>query len=702
MSECFKQHDIPGITGDNTPNSLWRARMSLAPHIAYLGVDTGGTFTDFVLFYEQQVRSYKCLSSPDHPEQAILTGIRALGLTELIAAGHLVVVHGSTVATNAALEGKGVRTAFITNRGFGDMLTIGRQTRSALYDLRPAPKLEPVPANLCLETGGRIGADGRLIDDLTANDIAALQEQIRTLKPDAVAINLLFSFIDDRFEKVIAEAMPEAVFVSRSSQVLPEYKEYERGMATWLNAWLGPKVASYLGRLQAELKTTPLSIMQSSGGTTDAANAGQRAVNLLLSGPAGGLAAVKHLADSLPRPRLMSFDMGGTSSDVALIHGEIKFTSEGKIGPYPVAVPMVDMHTIGAGGGSIAYVDEGGMLRVGPESAGADPGPACYNKGGRKATVTDANMVLGRLPASAKLGGAMPLDINAARSAVDVLAQQLHLSIEEAAAGIIAIANEHMIRALRVISVQRGYDPAEFSLCCFGGAGGLHVCALAEALGCTEIIVPNYGGVFSALGMLLAPKERQLSRTLNAKLVSVSSEAVLGHLHNLALTGRAQLQNEGVDDAEITEHPSVDLCYSGQSYTLNIPWQTSLADLEKAFHQAHEQRYGHRLTLPVQLVNIRQALRAATSIPPLPNLAPRPPCQPLDQGSVFFAKAYHATPRYVRDELASGQRVLGPALISETVATTWLAEGWQATVNAQGHLLIRQLDRQSPASQPKA
>jgi N-methylhydantoinase A len=661
-------------------------------------VDTGGTFTDFVLFHQHQLRSHKCLSTPDRPEQAILNGIRELGLSELIAGGNLVVVHGSTVATNAALEGKGVRTVFISNRGFADMLSIGRQTRADLYNLRPPVPLAPVSAELCLETGGRIGADGRVIEPLTTADITALQQQIETLKPQAVAINLLFSFIDDGFEKAIAEAMPEGVFVSRSSEVLPEYKEYERGMATWLNAWLGPKVADYLGRLQAALKTTPLAIMQSSGGTTDAVNAGQRAVNLLLSGPAGGLAAVKHLGDSLARPRIMSFDMGGTSSDVALINGDIKLTNEGSIGPYPVAVPMVDMHTIGAGGGSLAYIDEGGMLRVGPESAGADPGPACYNKGGVKPTVTDANIVLGRLPANAKLGGSMPLNLEAARRAVATLAAQLELSIEDAAAGIIAIANEHMVRALRVISVQRGHDPSEFSLCCFGGAGGLHVCALADALGCPEIIVPNYGGVFSAMGMLLAPKERQLSRTINAGLESIHTDTVVEQLQSLAATGRAQLRGEGVKDADITEHPSVDLCYRGQSYTLNLPWQSALADLEDAFHHAHEQRYGHQLALPVQLINIRQALRAATAIADLPSLPPRAASQAAELCPVFFANDFNATPRYMRNELASEQFISGPALISEAVATTWLAEGWQAKVDDHGHLLIRRLKPDMTAS----
>ena len=668
--------------------------MSKLAPLAYLGVDTGGTFTDFVLFQDQRIHCFKCPSTPSNPELAILNGIRELGLMDLVEAGRLVVVHGSTVATNAALEGKGAKTVFITNRGFADMLSIARQTRESLYDLRPRAKMVPVPASLCLETGGRLGADGSVVEPLTADDLSALGAALKALKPEAAAINLLFSFINPDFEKAIAAHIPNDIFVSRSSEVLPEYKEYERGMATWLNAWLGPKVATYLGNLQDALKTTPISVMQSSGGTTDAANAAQRAVNLLLSGPAGGLAAAKHLGQILHRPKLMTFDMGGTSSDVALINGDIKLTNEGRIGPYPVAVPMVDMHTIGAGGGSIAYLDEGGMLRVGPESAGADPGPACYNKGGIKPTVTDANVVLGRLPASARLGGAMEINCDAARAAVGELAKTLGVSIESTAEGIIDIANEHMVRALRVISVQRGHDPADFSLCCFGGAGGLHICALANALNCPEIIVPNYAGVFSALGMLLAPRERQLSRTINTGLAETDAATLRRALDELADTGHQQLLAEGIHPDQITAHPTVDLCYLGQSYTLNLAWQEDFDSLERAFHRAHRELYGHELAIPVQLINIRQALRAETLSITLPDIAEGLPASAVETQTVMIAATKNKSqtlanvPRYERQQLNCDHVIHGPALISDAVATLWLEKKWQARVDRQGHLIL--------------
>lgn len=663
--------------------------MDTANPLFYLGVDTGGTFTDFVLIGPKGLQTHKCPSTPDNPERAILNGIAALGLEQHVANGTLVVVHGSTVATNAALEGKGVKTAFITNRGFADMLTLGRQTRRDLYDLLPSRLEPPVPAPLCLETGGRLDANGNIVEPLTGADLAALKAHIAELQPDAVAINLLFSFLDPSAEKAIAAAMPDTVFVSCSSTVLPEYKEYERGMATWLNAWLGPKVARYLRQLQQALAGTPLSIMQSSGGTLDAENAGQRAVNLLLSGPAGGLAAARQLGNDLNRPRLMTFDMGGTSSDVALIDGDIKLTSEGRIGPYPVAIPMVDMHTIGAGGGSIAYIDDGGLLRVGPESAGAVPGPACYGKGGTQATVTDANLVLGRIPATARLGGDMPVQLLLAREAIGRLAEALSLDLESTAQGIIDIANEHMVRALRVISVQRGHDPKHFSLCCFGGAGGLHVCALAEALGNQEIIIPNFGGVFSALGMLQAPRERQLSRTLNRSMNEVLPAELSYHLDELTAEGKRQLLGEGIAPDHIQTVATVDLCYQGQSYTLNLPFVGALPAITEAFHQAHETRYGHALELPVQLINLRVAARAPAQFTDMPTLPAQPAATPTDYLPIAFCDA--PVPHYQREQLAPGQVTVGPALISENVATSWLAPGWQAEVSPHGHLLLKRL-----------
>ncbi|HNN65404.1 MAG TPA: hydantoinase/oxoprolinase family protein, partial [Pseudomonadales bacterium] len=363
-----------------------------------LGIDTGGTFTDFVLFDGERLHIHKVLSTPEAPDEAIATGMAELGLEAPLRQGKLLLVHGSTVATNAALEGKGVPTLFVTNRGFRDLLTIGRQIRRELYELMPAPLPPPVPAELCFEVDTRRDHLGRLITPLTDADLTRLRHAIATLAPQAVAICLLYSFMDESEEQALAAALPPGLFVSCSSQVLPEYREYERGIATWLNSWLGPLVSDYLGRLSARTAPAPLTIMQSSGGTVAAEQARQRAVNLLLSGPAGGMAAARHLADTLGERQLITFDMGGTSTDVGLLSGgELTLTNEGRIGPYPVAVPMVDLHTIGAGGGSIAFLDDGGGLWVGPRSAGALPGPACYGRGGREPTVTDANLLLGRL-----------------------------------------------------------------------------------------------------------------------------------------------------------------------------------------------------------------------------------------------------------------------------------------------------------------
>lgn len=649
----------------------------------YLGVDTGGTFTDFVAVSGDQVRIHKCLSTPDQPERAILDGITALGLQGAVDDGRLHVVHGTTVATNAALEGKGVRTVYIGNRGFTDLLSIGRQHRTELYNLLPQPSTPPVPPELCLAVDCRVDAQGHELRALDTAELQALVQQVKQCQADAVAINLLFSFLNPDAEIAIAEALPDTLFVSRSSEVLPEYKEYERGMATWLNAWIGPRVQSYLNRLQKALGDSPLSVMQSSGGTTDAATAGRRAVNLLLSGPAGGLAAARHLGQRLGQPKLMTFDMGGTSSDVALIDGDIALTTEGRIGPYPVAVPMVDMHTIGAGGGSIAYIDAGGLLRVGPESAGANPGPACYGLGGTSATVTDANVVLGRLPADTRLGGGMPIVADAARAAIASLADAMSLSIEDTAAGIIAIANEHMVRALRVISVQRGFDPAEFALCCFGGAGGLHVCDLAEALGSRQIILPRHGGVFSALGMLLAPRERQLSQTVNQPLTPALAAILRDFQAAMATTGREQLAAEGVHSDQITTHTSLDLCYHGQSYTLNLPWQEDIPALISRFHAHHAERYGHRLNLPVQLINIRVALRAPATLTAMPN----------HRGSGKSEPDYYSlagidtpVPGFDRETLAPGDSLTGPALIREPVASCFVQTGWRAEVDTQGNL----------------
>jgi len=642
-----------------------------------LGVDTGGTFTDFVFINEAGVYIHKVLSTPNAPEKAILQGIADLGIDDK----SLRVVHGSTVATNAVLEKKGVRCCFVTNHGLADILTIGRQARKELYNLNPPTKVPPVPAELCLETGGRVSAKGELIEPLTEKQITLLLNDINELAPQAVAINLLFSFLDDEAEKRLEKSMPAGIFVSRSSKVLAEYKEYERGMATWLNAYVGPLVMSYLERLTQSVKASSISVMQSSGGTIAAEQAGEQAVRMLLSGPAGGLMAALHIGQLAGYERLLTLDMGGTSTDVALLEGEISLTNEGEIEGYPVAVPMVDMHTIGAGGGSIAYVDTGGLLCVGPESAGALPGPACYGKGGRKVTVTDANVYLGRISAQYFLGGDMGLDKIASDQVMESLALELGCQPEEAAEGVIKLANEHMARALRVISVQRGIDPRPYALMTFGGAGGLHVCALADVLGMKTAIVPINSGVLSAFGMLAAPRSRELSRSLLGQLSTDLTDDIEKGFASLVKEGQAELVAEGISAKDIQVKYVVDLRYVGQSYTLPVPWESVRSAIAN-FHVMHNNRYGHQLDLNVELVNLRVSLSGEMPKPHLTMQTPRP------KGCDVVFETDKGMRVYQRKKLMMNDIIHGEAIIVEQVATTYLAPGWQCEVDHIGNLIL--------------
>ncbi|MEJ2592279.1 MAG: hydantoinase/oxoprolinase family protein, partial [Candidatus Thiodiazotropha sp.] len=461
--------------------------------------------------------------------------------------------------------------------------------------------------------------------------------------------------------------------------------EYERGIATWLNSWLGPLVAGYIERLRAGLPGSRVSVMQSSGEAIVAAQASRQAVRMLLSGPAGGLVGAAFTAHVSGCDKLLSFDMGGTSTDVALIDGAPRLTREGRIGPWPVAVPMVDMHTIGAGGGSLARLDAGGMLQVGPESAGADPGPACYGRGGSLPTVTDANLILGRLRPDAFLGGRMRLDLAAARQAVGALARQAGLTAEALAEGIVRVANEHMARALRVISVQRGIDPRGFTLVSFGGAGGLHVCALADALGMRRALVPVHAGVLSALGMLAARPGRQLVRTWPGLLGELADQQLLAALEALAGEGIQALENEGLKRDAIAATYSLDLRYLGQSYTLNLPWR-GCERTAVDFHALHEARYGHRMQAAVELVNLRVALagpQIALDLPPVPRQAAAAPLEWLGLEGIEAR-----VPRYERSALTGGQRIDGPALITEMASTTWLAPGWDCRLDDSGNLML--------------
>ncbi len=655
-----------------------------------LGIDTGGTFTDFVYLYNEQFTVHKVLSTPDAPQDAIIQGIADMGLSKLAASGQLRIVHGTTVATNATLEGKGVSTVYIANQGLSDVLTIGRQTRPELYNLKVVkPSIDSLQA-LRLEVAARVDADGNEICDFATGELERLKKEISAMAPRSIAINLLFSFMNDTHEKKIEALFGPEYFVSRSSFILPEYREYERGIATWVNAWIGPLIDEYLTAVKNALQPSTVSIMQSSGMTISAEQAATRAVNLLLSGPVGGLQAAKTVCSN---KKLMTFDMGGTSTDVALIDGEIKLTNESYIANLPIAIPMADIHTIGAGGGSIAYIDEGGILQVGPSSAGALPGPACYGQGGKEPTVTDANLVLQRLRADNFLGGRMSLDAAAAVRAIQPLANRLAMDVHGIAAGIIEIANEHMIQALRVISIQRGFDPREFTLVCFGGAGGLHFCDLAEALEMTQAIVPINSGVLSALGMLATHPGREIART-HKRLLSDSRDTDIQALFlELQTQGESELEAEGVTNLKVKY--SMDLRYLGQTFTLPVPYLQgrgqarvqNLSAAEVKFHELHEQRYGHRLDKPVELLNLRVHLEA-----PVPGMKLPSPDVTADiaAASTVDLPGYGEVPVFEREKMGVDQRLHGPALITETPATTLIKKNWNLKVDQVGNLILEQ------------
>jgi len=662
---------------------------SSAALLPRLGVDTGGTFTDFALLQGRQLLTHKVLSTPEAPERAILQGIEEMGLAEDCRNGQLLVIHGSTVATNAALQGQGAKTLLITNQGLRDFLTIGRQNRADIYDLRPPKQAAPIPQSQCLEIQCRIDPKGTEIEPLEPGNIDRLISKVRDLEAESIAICLLFSYLQPEHEQRLRDFFAKDHFVSISSEVLPETGEYERGIATWLNASLGPLMHNYLSRLSEKIPQQNLSVMQSSGGTIGCQQASEKAVNLLLSGPAGGLAAAHQIRRQIDCGDLLTFDMGGTSTDVALIGEQIQLTREGRIGRYPVAVPMVDMHTIGAGGGSIAYLDEAGMLHVGPESAGARPGPAGYGLGGRQATVTDAHIFLGNLPSKQFAGGNMALDASAANRVIEELAAQGNISPREMAQGILDLANEHMARALRQISVQVGEDPKDYRLCSFGGAGGLHVCALAEKLEMTRALIPANSGILSALGMLLAPGKRELSHALSES-DSASVMQLLKSGKQLANQGQLELQQEGFATEDISTRFSLDCRYRGQSFTLNLALTDDLNwnSLIENFHREHEQNFGYRLDREVEKVNLRVHVSAEQKFVKLPELD-----QSEDTDFTLTNPSPELGKKLIvdRNALPAGAVVRGPALICEASATSWLAPGWVAKVHIQGHLLLEKV-----------
>ncbi len=642
----------------------------------FLGIDTGGTFTDFVYFDDERCFFHKVLSTPDDPSRAIMQGITALGLDA--AALHL--VHGSTVATNAILEKKGVRTLFVTNRGMEDLLAIGRQTRRELYNLCPdAPPAWPAAPD-CAGVPGRVSADGELIEAMDNEALNALAA--RAAGYEAVAVCTLFSFLNPAQEKRIREALPDDVFVALSHEVLAEYREYERASTTFLNAYVGPMVAGYLQRLEQMLGARHLFIMHSAGGVMSAHEAGEHSVRMVLSGPAGGLVAARAVGEQLGLEKIITFDMGGTSTDVSLLDGAARITTESEIAGMPVAVPMLDIHTIGAGGGSIAWQDTAGLLQVGPESAGADPGPACYGQRGSRPTVTDANLMLGRIPADARLAGSLPLDLAAAQAAVQRLADKFDMPVNEMAAGIIRIAEENMAGALRVVSIQRGHDPRRFALLCFGGAGGLHACSLADHLGITRVILPVASGAFSALGMLTGRRQCDLSRSRRLPLTesgtNTAAEAIFRELEVMA---RARMPG-----LALTFERAADLRYCGQGFHLTLPYRADMTAMRESFTQAHEQAYSHTLPQDIEIMTLRLTAWAETprlAMPELPNAVSE--IAPVGHSIVHGAGT---VPHYSRPALRPGHVLTGPALVLEDTATLWLPAGWGLAVSPHGHLVL--------------
>lgn len=654
-----------------------------------VGVDTGGTFTDIVVLEDgpngARLRQCKVLSDPLDPSSPIVAGLKQLGLMEQ----DLHIIHGTTVATNAVLEAKGARVAYVTSKGFADVLSLGRQERESVYQLRQPEIKPPVPASLCVEVPTRITADATLLSEASDADLAALRAQLETLDIEAVAINLIFSFLHPQAEQHIAKALGDRWFVACSSKVMPEVREYERGIATWLNASVGPVIARYLKRLQQRLPRASLAVMQSAGTTIAANQAAQQAVRLLLSGPAGGLAAALSIGKQTGHEQLMSFDMGGTSTDVALLNGEIPLTGQSRLGRWPVSIPSVDIHTIGAGGGSIAKVDAAGMLLVGPESAGASPGPACYGLGGTDVTVTDANLLLGRIPPKTLLGGYLPLDIKAAATVIAELAAEMGCAVLDAARGVIQIANEHMVRALRVISVERGYDPADYTLMCFGGAGGLHACDLAELLAMKWIMIPARSGVLSAVGMLVSKPGRELSQAVLSPLASLSEQDIMQRFERLEADALTQLKSEGCDPDSVVFRRQLELRYQGQSATLSIDWSRG-GEHEHQFHAAHAQASGLCLQHTVELVNLRLGARAPAALTAI-DLHNTSAQSSLGEWLVMPGFDGKVQLRQ-RHSLVPDERLQGPLILTEAAATVWIKPGWSAKTDQWGNLLLLRHD----------
>ena len=667
-----------------------------------VGVDTGGTFTDFVwLDQNGDLQIHKQLSTPHDPSEAILSGINGRHISKKYD-----IVHGTTVATNALLERQGARTALITTQGFADVLAIGRQNRPDIYALVPTKPDPIVPHSWRFEVAERVTAKGDVLVPLAEDAFKSIVDQLAEAKIESVAVCLLFSFLYPRHEAIIRMKLLQALpnlQISLSSEILPEYREYERTATTVINAYVAPLMVRYLTRLADGVRPRRLAVMQSNGGIISAVTAGKEAARTALSGPAGGVVGARYVAGQAGFDDIITFDMGGTSTDVALCPDRLPTTSSGEIAGMPLRLPIIDIHTVGAGGGSVAYVDAGGALHVGPQSSGANPGPACYGRstnekypGLGRATVTDANLVLGRLDANHFLGGEMRLDGAAARVALQELAEQMGAqSAETAAFGVIDVANANMERAIRKISIERGYDPRRFTLVPFGGAGPLHACELAENMQIPRVFIPAVPGVLSAMGMLVAAPTKDYSQTVMQKVGGWATS-----LANWIREQYAPLLQRAISEMSAEGHAantidlvySLDMRYVGQAHELTIPYTAQLADdaaLAEAFHVTHETRYGYRQShAEVEIVTVRLTAVAPVHPPTFPQKTKTDAfVAVIGEKLVWFDNQPVLTTLYDRGKLLPGHQFQGPAIVFQYDTTIIIPPEWDVRVDLVSNLL---------------
>ena len=638
-----------------------------------VGVDVGGTFTDFVGFRGREVVTTKVPSTRD-PSIAVVQGMREIGADGM--------AHGTTVATNAILERNGARTVFVTTAGFEDLLTIGRQNRPNLYDFRVTRPPPLVLRELCLGARERVDAGGRALRPLAEREVRRIAKEVHARNAESVAICLLFSFLRPQHERMIREAIGDLP-VSMSHDVLGEFREYERASTTVLDAYVKPLVTRYMDDLRTAIQQD-FYVMKSGGGVTSQAEVSRRPIDMVLSGPAGGVAAAAVLSRGARRKNLVTFDMGGTSADFsALPAGKPTWRTDAVIDDFPIAIPVVDVESIGAGGGSLAWIDSGGALRVGPKSAGARPGPIAYGKGGDQVTVTDADLVGGHL-GRGLLGGRLVLDERLARRGIGKLAEQLHLSVDETILGVQRVVRATMAKAMRLVLARRGLDPRDFALLAFGGAGPMHAWALARELGVRTVLIPFFPGAFSAYGILTSPIRVEYSRSVVRPLeraAPVMSRAI----EQFRKRATSELEATGLDARRARVEATVDLRFRGQSYEISIPVRGNLA---KAFRREHRRRYGYASrTEPIELVTIRLVARVPRPIP-RPRLPSSAVAVAPQSRQVLFEAGWRETPVHERRNLGQDMVIEGPAIVSEDHATTIVPPGGSLRVDQSGLLEI--------------